>query len=92
MLYELDHDLLVFQVFYWSHLLYVLYWVLLILHAPAFWKWFVGPCALFLLEKIFRMAKSMSEEGKTWVTMGVVLPSRYNTVDIVCIQCINQCD
>ncbi len=63
-------------MFYWSHLLYVFYWVLLILHAPAFWKWFVGPCALFLLEKIFRMAKSLSDEGKTWVTTGVVLPSK----------------
>ena len=65
-----------FQVFYFSHLLYVIYWVLLIFHAPNFWKWFVGPCAIFLIEKIFRMARSLSEEGKTWVTMGVVLPSK----------------
>jgi len=65
-----------FEVFYFSHLLYVIYWVLLIFHAPNFWKWFVGPCAIFLIEKIFRMARSLSEEGKTWVTMGVVLPSK----------------
>ena len=63
-------------MFYFSHLLYVIYWVLLIFHAPNFWKWFVGPCAIFLIEKIFRVARSLSEEGKTWVTMGVVLPSK----------------
>ena len=66
----------ILQVFYFSHLLYVIYWVLLIFHAPNFWKWFVGPCVLFFLEKIFRVARSLSEEGKTWVTMGVVLPSK----------------
>ena len=65
-----------FEVFYFSHLLYVIYWVLLIFHAPNFWKWFIGPCVAFLIEKIFRMARSLSDEGKTWVTMGVVLPSK----------------
>lgn len=63
-------------MFYFTHLLYVFYWVLLIFHAPNFWKWFVGPCAIFLIEKIFRMRRSLSDKGKTWVTMGVVLPSK----------------
>ena len=31
---------------------------------------------MFIIEKIFRMGRSLSEEGKTWVTMGVVLPSK----------------
>lgn len=39
------------QVFYWSHLSYVSVWVLLLLHAPNFWKWFVVPGGLFVLEK-----------------------------------------
>ena len=64
------------QIFYWTHLLYIAYWILLILHAPNFWKWFVVPCIIFLIEKFFRFSKSLSEEGKTWVTMGVVLPSK----------------
>lgn len=64
------------KVFYFSHLLYVIYWVLLIFHAPNFWKWFVGPCAVFIIEKVFRVSRSLSDEGKTWVTMGVVLPSK----------------
>ena len=65
-----------FQIFYWTHLLYIFYWILLILHAPNFWKWFVVPCGIFFIEKFFRFSKSLSEEGKTWVTMGVVLPSK----------------
>ncbi len=69
-----------FEVFYWSHLLYIAYWSLLILHAPHFWFWFIVPFIIFLLEKIFRMALSMSEKGKSWVTTGVILPSR-----VVCL-------
>ncbi len=42
------------KVFYWSHLLYVPYWVLLIVHAPAFWKWFIVPCIVFIIEKVYR--------------------------------------
>ncbi len=41
-------------MFYWSHLLYVPYWVLLIVHAPAFWKWFIVPCIVFIIEKVYR--------------------------------------
>jgi hypothetical protein len=32
-----------FQVFYLTHMLYFAYFILLIFHAPDFWKWFVGP-------------------------------------------------
>jgi hypothetical protein len=32
-----------FQVFYLTHMLYFAYFLLLIFHAPDFWKWFVGP-------------------------------------------------
>ncbi|XP_038623411.1 NADPH oxidase 5 [Tachyglossus aculeatus] len=41
-----------FEVFYWTHLSYVGIWALLIMHGPNFWKWFLGPGALFLLEKL----------------------------------------
>ena len=64
------------QIFYWSHLLYILYWGLLIIHAPNFWKWFIVPAVIFAIEKIGRIAKSLSNEGKSWVTTGVVLPSK----------------
>ena len=64
------------QIFYWTHLLYVLYWVLLIIHGPAFWKWFIVPAILFAIEKTHRVTKSLSNEGKSWVTTGIVLPSK----------------
>ncbi|XP_052785817.1 NADPH oxidase 5-like isoform X2 [Mya arenaria] len=43
-----------FQIFYWTHTLYVPFWILLILHCENFWKWFIAPGVLFILEKISR--------------------------------------
>ena len=71
-----------FQVFYFSHLLYLVYWLLLILHAPVFWKWFVVPGLLFIVEQGIRVCKGFSEESKSWVTMGVVLPSQVTSLVI----------
>ncbi|XP_060116342.1 NADPH oxidase 5 [Heteronotia binoei] len=45
-----------FEVFYWTHLSYIFVWALLIVHGPNFWKWFVVPGSLFLLEKIVGVA------------------------------------
>ncbi|NXH50184.1 NOX5 oxidase, partial [Dicaeum eximium] len=41
-----------FEVFYWSHLSYISVWFLLLLHGPHFWKWFLVPGSLFVLEKV----------------------------------------
>ncbi|XP_064645176.1 NADPH oxidase 5-like [Lineus longissimus] len=41
-----------FEVFYWTHMLYVPFWVMCILHAPDFWKWFCVPGFLLLCEKL----------------------------------------
>ncbi|NXG17011.1 NOX5 oxidase, partial [Grallaria varia] len=45
-----------FEVFYWTHLSYISIWTLLILHGPQFWKWFVVPGSLFVLEKVLGWA------------------------------------
>ncbi|XP_051484516.1 NADPH oxidase 5 [Apus apus] len=45
-----------FEVFYWTHLSYISVWILLILHGPHFWKWFVVPGCLFTLEKVLGLA------------------------------------
>ncbi|XP_065544496.1 NADPH oxidase 5 isoform X2 [Lathamus discolor] len=45
-----------FEVFYWTHLSYISVWILLILHGPHFWKWFVVPGCLFVLEKVLGLA------------------------------------
>nr|XP_049706149.1 NADPH oxidase 5 [Helicoverpa armigera] len=65
-----------FEVFYWTHLLYVPFWILLLLHAPNFWKWFVLPGTVYLSERIMRLAWMRTERGKTYISSGILLPSR----------------
>ncbi|XP_017753106.1 PREDICTED: NADPH oxidase 5, partial [Eufriesea mexicana] len=65
-----------FEIFYWSHLLYIPFWLLMILHGPNFWKWFLGPGIVYLLERIHRIAWSRSQLGKTYISSGLLLPSR----------------
>ncbi|XP_046833687.1 NADPH oxidase 5 [Vespa crabro] len=65
-----------FEIFYWSHLLYVPFWILMIFHGPNFWKWFVGPGAIYLIERIRRLAWSRSQRGKTYISSGLLLPSK----------------
>ncbi|CAG0902076.1 unnamed protein product [Cyprideis torosa] len=62
-----------FEIFYWTHLLYVPYWVLLIFHGPNYWKWFVGPAVLFILEGIGRVIR---KNDKTSISSGFLLPSK----------------
>lgn len=40
-----------FEIFYWTHLLYVPFWVLLVFHGPNYWKWFIGPFLVNLVER-----------------------------------------
>ncbi|XP_071440439.1 NADPH oxidase 5 [Hetaerina americana] len=66
-----------FEVFYWTHLLYVPFWILLIIHAPNFWKWFIGPGIIYLLERGWRLANQRARQhGRTYISSGVLLPSR----------------
>ncbi|XP_019771051.2 NADPH oxidase 5 isoform X2 [Dendroctonus ponderosae] len=64
-----------FEVFYWTHLMYIPFWILLILHGPNFWKWFIIPGLAYLVERISRM-DSMSNKGKTYISSGLLLPSK----------------
>uniref|UniRef100_A0A4W4FG40 NADPH oxidase, EF-hand calcium binding domain 5 n=1 Tax=Electrophorus electricus TaxID=8005 RepID=A0A4W4FG40_ELEEL len=47
-----------FEVFYWTHLSYVWVWILLIVHCANFWKWFVVPGIVFIVEKLVGIAVS----------------------------------
>ncbi|XP_054128959.1 NADPH oxidase 5 [Melozone crissalis] len=51
-----------FEVFYWSHLSYIPVWLLLLLHGPHFWKWFLIPGSLFVLEKVLGWAWRRAED------------------------------
>ncbi|XP_078330195.1 NADPH oxidase 5-like isoform X3 [Crassostrea virginica] len=65
-----------FQVFYWTHMLYIPFWILLILHGPIFWMFFVAPGLLFILEKISRSKIiKRARYGNTHITEVHLLPS-----------------
>ena len=69
-----------FQLFYLSHMLYFVYFFVLILHAPSVWKWFLVPAIMWLLEIIYRSLTSLLGHGRTYISSGVVLPSK-----VVCL-------
>jgi NADPH oxidase 5 len=43
-----------FEVFYWTHLLYIFFFILVLLHGPNFWRWFLIPGVIFVIERVLR--------------------------------------
>lgn len=41
-----------FEIFYWTHLLYIPFWILLVFHGPRYWEWFIGPFLIYLVERV----------------------------------------
>ncbi|KAI4468335.1 nadph oxidase [Holotrichia oblita] len=71
-----------FQVFYWTHTLYIPFWILLILHCKNFWKWFILPGTLFIVERLIRFSWIKSGRGKSYITSGVLLSSKVVNLQI----------
>lgn len=46
-----------FEIFYWTHLLYIPFWVLLVFHGPNFWKWFIIPFIIYMVERTMKWVK-----------------------------------
>ncbi|XP_050396524.2 NADPH oxidase 5 [Patella vulgata] len=66
-----------FQVFYWTHILYIPFWLLIIIHANNFWIWFVIPGVIFLVEKISRSKiLKLAAYGETHIVEVNLLPSK----------------
>ncbi|XP_067631411.1 uncharacterized protein Nox [Eurosta solidaginis] len=65
-----------FEVFYWTHLLYIPFWILLLFHGPNFWKWFLVPGLIYIVERLLRFVWMKSEHGKTYISSGLLLPSK----------------
>jgi predicted ferric reductase len=62
-----------FEVFYLTHLLYIVFYILLILHARNFWHWLIGPAFIFVLEKICYLYKCYSTgKGKTLLHSAII--------------------
>ena len=64
-------------MFYLTHFLYWFYIILLIFHAPDFWKWCIVPLVIFVVEKIYRGLSTLVGVGKSYVADAKVLASRY---------------
>ncbi|ESO98417.1 hypothetical protein LOTGIDRAFT_159226 [Lottia gigantea] len=66
-----------FQVFYWTHILYVPFWILCILHATNFWYWFIIPGIIFIIESLNRSKYiKKAAYGATYITNVYLLPYR----------------
>ncbi|CAL1267604.1 unnamed protein product [Larinioides sclopetarius] len=65
-----------FEVFYYLHLLSFVFWACLLLHGPNFWKWFLGPAVLYLVELVVRVSRNLSSSKVAYVQQGVLLPSK----------------
>uniref|UniRef100_A0A2C9KFB3 NADPH oxidase 5 n=1 Tax=Biomphalaria glabrata TaxID=6526 RepID=A0A2C9KFB3_BIOGL len=65
-----------FEVFYWSHKLYIIFWALTIIHCENFWKWFAVPGLVFFLEAFSRISWIRTATmGKTYIQSVCLLPS-----------------
>jgi predicted ferric reductase len=47
-----------FELFHWSHLLYLLWFALALAHGPRFWKWAAVPLAVFAVDRLRRLSRS----------------------------------
>jgi hypothetical protein len=51
--------------------------IILLFHGPVFWKWFLIPSSLYIIEKVLRYRKSRSNKhGETFVMEAILLPSQ----------------
>ena len=67
----------ILQVFYWTHNLFILWYVLLILHATDFWKWFLVPGLIYILERIIRSKWiKLVRYGRIYIKEASLLPSK----------------
>ncbi|XP_072173756.1 NADPH oxidase 5-like [Diadema setosum] len=65
-----------FQVFYFTHMLYVVFWTLLLMHGPRFYYWFVVPGVVFIVEKLSQTkCVKQARYGNTYVQEVNLLPS-----------------
>lgn len=54
-------NILIMKVFYLTHWLHIVFYAVLFIHATHFWKWFIGPFLLAVLERIFTCYRLVSK-------------------------------
>jgi predicted ferric reductase/Ca2+-binding EF-hand superfamily protein len=50
-----------FELFYWTHLLYVAWFALALWHGPVFWLWAGVPLAIFAADRLLRVSRAVTE-------------------------------
>ncbi len=68
-----------FELFYWTHILYIAWFALCLAHGPVFWMWAGVPIAGYLLERLVRLGRRAS---RTEVIAGHPLRSGVTHVEI----------
>jgi predicted ferric reductase/Ca2+-binding EF-hand superfamily protein len=48
-----------FELFYWTHLLYIVWFALALLHGPSFWMWAGVPLLIFAADRLLRSFRSV---------------------------------
>lgn len=57
-----------FQLFHYTHWLHVAYFILLFVHCTNFWKWFILPFFLVLIERVYTLVRVKSIKfGETYI-------------------------
>lgn len=84
-----------FEIFFFSHNLFVLFYIILILHAPDFWKWFIVPALIYIAERIYRSKLfKFIRYGRTYIHAANVLPSKvlYIYINILSVKLCFICE
>ena len=71
-----------FETFYYTHMLYWGYFILLLFHAPEFWKWVCIVGLIWIVEIAYRILNYCFGHGKSVIKTGVLLPSRVTQLAI----------
>ena len=59
--------------------------VIMLVHAPRFWKWVLFPGILYAIEKILRYRKSRSNKhGESFIMEAILLPSQVHPYPCSC--------
>lgn len=65
------------KLFYYTHWLYLPIYIITILHATNYWKWFIVPAVFLLFERLLRFIRVKSSDyGNTYISDVNLLPSK----------------
>ena len=66
-------------------MLFVGFYVVLIIHAEMYWKWFIVPGTIYAVERVLRSkAVNLVRYGRTYIVQGNCLPSKVIQNDNFC--------